>query len=103
MRAMPILGESSLADGLKSSGSAHATGANLVGVLPLQRLGAFIAREKFSQQRIVARVSESPAPARLGTESYRVHRRALSERGWSPWDDPVSIPRKYVSVLSGWS
>jgi len=36
-------------------------------------------------------------------EAYRVYRRALSERGWSPWDDPVSIPRKCVIVRSGWS
>jgi LmbE family N-acetylglucosaminyl deacetylase len=45
----------------------------------------------------------SPHGLRDGLESYRVCRRAHSERGWSPWDDPASIPRRYVSVPSGWS
>jgi len=36
-------------------------------------------------------------------ESYRVCRRAHSERGWSPWDDPASTPRSCVSAQSGWS
>jgi hypothetical protein len=36
-----------------------------------------------------------------GLESYRVYRRALSERGWSPWDDPASTPRSCVSARSG--
>ena len=35
-------------------------------------------------------------------ESYRVCRRAHSERGWSPWDDPASIPPNCVSARSVW-
>ena len=30
-------------------------------------------------------------------ESYRVYRRAHSERGWSPWHDPASTPPSFVS------
>ena len=35
-------------------------------------------------------------------EAYRDCRRAHSERGWSPWDDPASTPQNCVSVRSGW-
>ena len=35
-------------------------------------------------------------------EPYRVCRRAHSERGWSPWHDPVSTPPNYVNAPSGW-
>ena len=38
----------------------------------------------------------------MATESYRVCRRAHSERGWGPWDDPASIPRNCVNAPSGW-
>lgn len=36
-------------------------------------------------------------------ESARVPGRAHSERGWSPWVVPASIPPSYESVPSGWS
>lgn len=36
-------------------------------------------------------------------ESYRVCRRAHSDRGWSPWHDPASTPQNCVSARSGWS
>jgi Metallo-beta-lactamase superfamily len=35
-------------------------------------------------------------------ESYRLCRRAHSERGWSPWDDQASIPRSCESGRSAW-
>jgi eukaryotic-like serine/threonine-protein kinase len=36
-------------------------------------------------------------------ESYRVYRRAHSERGWLRWPDPASTPPRCVSARSGWS
>ena len=38
------------------------------------------------------------ANRRIVSESYRVYRRAHSERGWSPWDDRASTPPNYVSA-----
>jgi len=34
----------------------------------------------------------------IGAESDRVCRRALSERGWSPWPDRASIPSSFASA-----
>ena len=39
----------------------------------------------------------------VGTESYRVSRRAHSLRGWSPWQDRGSIQLRYESGPFGWS
>ncbi|HUF10401.1 MAG TPA: hypothetical protein VMO47_13860, partial [Rhodothermales bacterium] len=49
--------------------------------------------------RAAARSSVTP----LRGESYRVYRRAHSERGWPRWHDPASIPRSCVNARSGWS
>jgi len=44
---------------------------------------------------------KTPIPGLGLSESYRVCRRAHSERGWSPWDDPASTRRSCVSAQSG--
>jgi hypothetical protein len=44
---------------------------------------------------------DSPKP--VDSESYRVYRRAHSERGSTRWHDPASMPPSCVSAQSGWS
>ena len=69
--------------------------------------------ERKSAPRRLTRASRAQSHARLApgclhrrpcsSEPYRVGRRAHSERGWDPWDDPVSILQRYVNEPSGWS
>jgi hypothetical protein len=53
---------------------------------------------------IFERLGEQVTPEQiLDLESYRVYRRALSERGWSSCLEPASTPRNCVHAPSGWS
>src|SRR4051812_1986687 len=48
--------------------------------------------------RVVQQAGEA-----AGLEPYRVYRRALSERGWSPCPERASTPRNCVNAPCGWS
>src|SRR5207237_1873378 len=70
----------------------------------VQRVGEAVGwiRAHFAQpitvDEMAASVHMSASSFHERFESYRVYRRAHSERGWSPWHDPASTPRSCGSA-----